>query len=68
MTALVLVLLILFLLATLLPPGYRFFLVKHLRQWEDYLIVGLAVLAWVSITKAIWWLVPLRRLRAASQN
>jgi magnesium-transporting ATPase (P-type) len=68
MTALILVLFILFLLATLLPPGYRFFLVKHLRQWEDYLIVGLAVLAWVSITKAIWWLVPLRRLRAASQN
>jgi magnesium-transporting ATPase (P-type) len=68
MTALLLVLLILFLLATLLPPGYHFFLVKHLRQWEDYLIVGLAVLTWVSITKAIWWLVPLRRLRTASQN
>jgi magnesium-transporting ATPase (P-type) len=68
MTALVLVLFILFLLATLLPPGYHFFLVKHLRKWEDYLIIGLAVLAWVSITQAIWWLVPLRRLRAASQN
>ncbi len=68
LAVLALLLLILFILATLLPLGYRFFLVKPLRQWKDYLIIGLAVLAWVSVTQFVWWLVPLRRLRTASQK
>jgi cation-transporting ATPase E len=68
MTGVVFVLFVLFLLATVLPPGYRFFLVKHLRQWEDYLIIGLALVAWVAVTQVVWRLVPLRRLGSAPQH
>jgi cation-transporting ATPase E len=58
-TAVVAVLLVVFLLLAWLPLAYQFFLLEPLQQPLDYGIVGLAVLGWAIILRLVWWLIPL---------
>jgi membrane protease YdiL (CAAX protease family) len=60
--ALSLVLLILVLVISWLPLADQLFALTPLRQPTDYLIVGLAVLAWAFTTVFVWRVAPLQRL------
>jgi hypothetical protein len=58
-TAVVIVALIAFFLATTIPLAQKLLLLDWLRQPTDYLVVGLAVLAWALFLRFIWRLMPL---------
>ncbi|MGD9146555.1 MAG: HAD family hydrolase [Anaerolineae bacterium] len=60
--ALSLVLLILVLVISWIPLADQLFALTPLRQPTDYLIVGLAVLAWAFTTVFVWRVAPLQRL------
>ena len=61
-TVLVLVLLALFFLVAALPLADTLFGLKPLRQPADYLVIGLAVLAWAAAAILLWRVMPLKRL------
>ncbi len=58
-TAIVLVLMALFLLLAPLPIMGELFALDRLRATSDYLVVGIAVLAWAFTLRFVWWVVPL---------
>jgi low temperature requirement protein LtrA len=58
----VLVLLILVFVVAPIPLADVFFGLKPLQHTADYLLIGLAVLAWASATIFLWWVRPLERL------
>jgi cation-transporting ATPase E len=61
-TVMVMVLLILVFAMASIPLADNLFGLKPLQQPTDYLVVGLAVLAWASTTVFLWWVRPLERL------
>jgi hypothetical protein len=58
-TAMILALIVLFLLAASLPIVEELFALVQLRQPEDYLVVGLAVLAWAFSLRFLLWVFPM---------
>jgi magnesium-transporting ATPase (P-type) len=60
--ALCLVLLILVFVAASIPLADQLFALTQLRQPIDYLMVGVAVLAWAFTTVLVWRIAPLQRL------
>ena len=67
-TALVLVLLVLVFVAASIPLAEDIFGLTHLRQPVDYLVVGLAVLAWAAAASFIWRVAPLKHLGQLSRG
>ena len=65
-TAWVLVLLALVFAVAQIPLAHRLFGLIPLRRPQDYLIVGLAVLAWVFTASIIWRFAPLRRVEQSA--
>ena len=61
-TVMVMVLLILVFVVASIPLADNLFGLKPLQQPTDYLVVGLAVLAWASTAVFLWWVRPLERL------
>jgi hypothetical protein len=61
-TVMVMVLLILVFVVASIPLADSLFGLKPLQQPTDYLVVGLAVLAWASAAVFLWWVRPLERL------
>ena len=61
-TALVLVLLVLLFVVASIPLADQVFGLKHLQEPLDYLVILLAVLAWVVTTLLLWRVRPLERL------
>lgn len=59
---LVLVMLVLFGVAMMIPLAQEFLKVAPLQQWEHYLIIAGVTLVWVLLTKLIW-LLPGMRLK-----
>jgi hypothetical protein len=55
------VLLILVFVVASIPLADSLFGLKPLQQPTDYLVVGLAVLAWAVAASFIWWVRPLER-------
>lgn len=51
----VLVLLVLFFVLDAVPLGDQLFGLRLLPQHTDYLVVGLAILAWVLLVNLFWW-------------
>jgi magnesium-transporting ATPase (P-type) len=61
-TVMVLVLLVLVFVAAQIPLADDLVGLKPLQQPGDYVVVGLAVLAWASAAVFLWWVRPLERL------
>jgi cation-transporting ATPase E len=61
-TALVLVLLVLLFIVASIPLADQVFGLKHLHEPLDYIVILLAVLAWVVTTLLVWRVRPLERL------
>jgi hypothetical protein len=62
LSALVVVLLVLVLVVASIPLGDQLFGLKPLQQAADYLVVGVAVLAWAFAASFLWRVAPLERL------
>jgi cation-transporting ATPase E len=58
-TGLAVVLLLIFILMTFIPLAFELFAIERLRQPSDYLVVGIAVLAWAIAVRILWRIIPL---------
>ncbi|MFC2031415.1 hypothetical protein ACFLWA_11910 [Chloroflexota bacterium] len=63
-TVMVLVLLVLLFVVAAIPLANQLFGLQPLRQLQDYLIIGLAVVAWATVASLLWRIAPVERLAA----
>ena len=67
-TVMVLVLLVLLFVVASIPLAKDLFGLTPLEKPQDYLVIGLAVGAWVSVASLLWWIAPLERFLPAPRR